>query len=214
MKIRLFLADDHAILRAGLRSLLEAHADLEVVGEADNGRDALEDIARLAPDVAILDVSMPALGGIEAAEIVQERRPEVKVLMLSAQHDIESVHRALRAGALGYVPKHVDAAELVAAVRRVAAGKRYLPQDLSEALVDSFVRGVEARSPLESLSRRERQVLQLLAEGRTAAEIGTALSVSPRTVETYRARMMEKLKIKDFRGLVLFAAKHGLVSPG
>lgn len=213
MKITAFLADDHVVVRSGLRALLEATGDIEVVGEAGNGRDALAGIERLQPGVAVLDVSMPELGGIEAAELARERCPQVKVVMLSAQHDVESVRRALRAGALGYLPKFAAVEELVDAVRRVHAGRRYLAASIAEAVLDSYAREVEARSPLESLSARERQVLQLLAEGRTAREIGTALSVSPRTVETYRARLMEKLQIKDFRELVLFAARHGILPP-
>lgn len=214
MKITVFLADDHALVRSGLRALLEATGDVEVVGEAGDGRAALAGIERLQPAVAILDVSMPELGGIEAAELARERCPEVRVIMLSAQHDLESVHRALRAGALGYLPKHAAAAELVAAVRKVHSGRRYLAASIAEAMIDRYASDVQAKSPLESLSARERQVLQLLAEGRTAAQIGTALSISPRTVETYRARLMEKLQVRDFRELVLFAARHGIVAPG
>lgn len=211
MKIRVLIADDHAVIREGLRALLNLQPDIEVVGEAENGRSALAEVEKLRPDVVVLDVGMPELGGIEAAELVHERRPEVKILMVSAVSDVESVHRALRAGAAGYLTKFSATNEVADAIRRVVAGKRYLSRSIADDVVDGYARDVEMKSPLESLSGRERQVLQLLAEGRTAPEIGTRLSVSPRTVETYRARLMEKLKIKDFRELVLFAAKHGIV---
>jgi DNA-binding NarL/FixJ family response regulator len=214
MKIRVYLADDHAVVRAGLRALLEATGDVAVIGEADNGRAALQEIERLAPDVAVFDVSMPELGGIEAAEIVHERCPSVKIVMLSASADLESVHRALRAGASGYLPKFSAGTELLAAIRRVHGGRRYLAESISEAMVDDYAREVGAKSPLESLSRRERQVLQLTAEGRSVPEIARLISISPRTVETYRSRLYEKLGIKDLRELTLFAAKHGLVALG
>ena len=211
MTIRVLIADDHAVVRQGLRALLAAQPDMSVVGEAANGREALAAIERLKPDVAVLDVTMPELGGVEAAEFARERCPEVRVLMLSALADVENVHRALRAGAFGYLTKFSAGSELAEAVRRVHAGKRYLGNSIAESVLESYARDVQAKSPLESLSARERQVLQLLAEGHSAGEIGTRLSVSPRTVETYRARMMEKLGIRDFRELVLFAAKHGIV---
>ena len=212
MKIKVFLADDHAVVRAGLRALLEGNNDITVVGEAANGREALAGIEQSDPDVAVLDISMPELGGIEAAEIVHERCPGVKIVMLSAASDVESVHRALRAGAQGYVPKFSAGTELVDAVRKVSAGQRYLAQSIAEAMVEGYSREVQAKSPLELLSRRERQVLQLIAEGRSVPEIARLVSISPRTVETYRARLYEKLGIKDLRELILFAVKHGLVA--
>jgi DNA-binding NarL/FixJ family response regulator len=214
MTIRIYLADDHAVVRAGLRSLVEATGDMTVVGEAANGRDALSGIERAAPDVAVLDVNMPELGGIEAAEMVHERCPKVRIVMLSAVSDVESVHRALRAGAAGYVPKFSAGSELVDAIRKVHAGHRYLAQSIAEAMVDDYARDVRAKSPLESLSRRERQVLQLIAEGRSVPEIGRLISISPRTVETYRGRLYEKLGIKDLRELIVFATRHGVLPPG
>ena len=213
MKIKVFLADDHAVLRAGLRSLLEANSDVTVVGEAQNGREALAGIEKSKPDVALLDITMPELGGIEAAEMVHERCPGVKIIMLSALSDVESVHRALRAGAVGYLPKFSAGKEVVDAVRKVCAGQRYLAQSISEAMMDGYAREVRSKTPLEMLSRRERQVLQLLAEGRSVPQIGALISISPRTVETYRSRLYEKLAIKDLRELILFAVKHGLLPP-
>lgn len=211
MTIRVFLADDHAVVRGGLRALLEASAGFEVVGEAADGRAALAGIERAAPDVAVLDVNMPDLGGIEAAELVHERCPSVRVLMLSAVADVESVHRALRAGAAGYVPKYAAGGELVDAIRAVHAGRRYLAQSIAADMVEHFSRQVREKTPLESLSRRERQVLQLIAEGKSVPEIAALVSLSPRTVETYRGRLYEKLGLKDRRELIVFATRHGLV---
>jgi DNA-binding NarL/FixJ family response regulator len=214
MKFTVVIVDDHAVLREGLRGLLGLQPDISVVGEAANGREALAEIERLKPDVAVLDVAMPELGGIEAAELVHERCPGVKVVMLSADTSVERVHQALRAGAAGYLTKFSAVNEVADAIRRVVTGKRYLSRSIAEDMVDSYARDIDAKSPLDSLSSRERQVLHLLAEGRSVVEIGTRLSVSPRTVETYRARMMEKLKLDDFREVVLFAAKHGIVPLG
>ena len=214
MKFTVVIVDDHAVLREGLRGLLGLQPDISVVGEATNGREALAAIEKLKPDVAVLDVAMPELGGIEAAELVHERCPGVKVVMLSADTSVERVHQALRAGAAGYLTKFSAVNEVADAIRRVVTGKRYLSRSIAEDMIDSYARDIDAKSPLDSLSSRERQVLHLLAEGRSVVEIGTRLSVSPRTVETYRARMMEKLKLDDFREVVLFAAKHGIIPLG
>jgi len=210
-KITVLIADDHAVMREGLRALLERQPDISVIGEAADGRRALAEIEKLKPDVAVLDVSMPELGGIEAAELVHERCPAVKIVMLSADADVERVHRALRAGAAGYLTKFSAVNEVAEAARQVMAGKRYLSRSIADDMVENYARDVTIKSPLESLSRRERQVLQLLAEGRSAPEIGTAISISPRTVETYRTRIYEKLGMKDMRELIVFAVRHGLL---
>ena len=211
MKIRVFLADDHAVLRDGLRALLEASGDIEVVGEASGGREALEAIGRLRPEVAILDISMPELDGVQTAEILHERLPELRIVMLSMVADAEVIYRALRAGASGYLVKASAGREVAEAVRTVHRGKRFLSDQVSEKMVDLYAREVRSKTPLESLSGRERQVLQLLAEGRSVPEIARLISVSPRTVETYRARLYEKLAVADMRELILFAARHGIV---
>lgn len=211
MKIRVFLADDHAVLRDGLRSLLDASPDMTVVGAAANGADAIREIENLRPDVAVLDISMPQLDGIRAAEIVRDRCPATKVVMLSVASDADSIYRAFQAGAAGYLLKSSAGREVVQAVRAVHLGKRYLSDQVTDAVVEGYGHELQGISPMESLSRRERQILQLLADGRSAPEIARLLSLSPRTVETYRARMMEKLEIKDFRELMLFAVKQGIV---
>jgi len=212
MKIRIFLADDQTVLRDGLRSLLEADPDLAVVGEAGNGSDAVRDIEKLQPDVAVLDISMPELNGIDAAEIVRGRCPKTKVVMLSVDSDAESIQRAFQAGAAGYLLKFSAGREVVQAVRAAHLGKRYLSDQITGIVVEGYGREPLEKSPLSSLSRRERQILQFLAEGRSAPEIAKLLSLSPRTVETYRARMMEKLGVKDFRELVMYAVKQGIVN--
>jgi len=214
MKISVFLADDQTVLRDGLRSLLEADPDLTVVGEAGNGSDAVREIERLQPDVAVLDISMPELNGIDAAQIVRERCPGTKVLMLSVASDGESIYRALQAGAAGYLLKSSAGREVAQAVRAVHLGKHFFSDQITAAIVKGYGSALEEKSPTASLSRRERQILLFLAEGRSAPEIARQLSLSPRTVETYRARMMEKLGIKDFRELVVFAVKHGILDTG
>lgn len=210
MTIKVFLADDHAVLRDGLRSLLEAQGDITVVGESDNGRDAVREMEELLPDVVVMDIAMPDLNGIEATRIISDRWPGVRVVMLSVFSDAESIYRALQAGASGYLLKSSAGREVVEAVRTVHLGGRYLSDKITETVVDEYVRERQAKSPLETLSPRERQVLQLSAEGKTIPEIAELLSLSPRTVETYRARLMEKLGIKDLRGLIMFAVKHGI----
>ena len=210
MTIKVFLADDHAVLRDGLRSLLEAQGDITVVGESDNGRDAVREMEELLPDVVVMDIAMPDLNGIEATRIISDRWPGVRVVMLSVFSDAESIYRALQAGASGYLLKSSAGREVVEAVRTVRLGGRYLSDKITETVVDEYVRERQAKSPLETLSPRERQVLQLSAEGKTIPEMAELLSLSPRTVETYRARLMEKLGIKDLRGLIMFAVKHGI----
>jgi len=214
MKIRVFLADDHAVLREGLAALLESAGDIEIAGHAADGLEALAAIERLRPDVAILDISMPGMDGVQLAERLRERLPEMRIVMLSMVSDPEVIYRALRAGAFGYLVKASAGREVVTAVRTVHRGKRFLSEQVSEVMVEDYGRAREAKSPLESLTARERQVLQLLAEGRSASEIGAALSISPRTVETYRTRIYEKLGLKDLRELIVFATKNGLLPGG
>jgi len=201
------------VLRDGLRSLLEASGEIEVVGEAGDGRAALDAIERLKPDVVLMDISMPGLDGVQATEILHERLPALRIVMLSMVADAEIIYRALRAGAFGYLVKASAGREVVQAVRSVQRGKRFLSEQVSEKIVDDYAREVRKKSPLESLSGRERQVLQLLAEGRSAPDIARAISISPRTVETYRERIREKLGLRDQRELILFAVQHGILPP-
>jgi DNA-binding NarL/FixJ family response regulator len=210
MTIRVLLVDDHAIVRDGLRFLLEAQQEFEVVGGAANGREAVRAARELQPDVVIMDLAMPELNGTEATQQIHDASPSTHVLVLSMHSTAEHIYRAFQAGAQGYLLKESAGPELLAAVRTVHAGRRYLSQKIAETVVDDYIRDRHAASPLDSLSARERQILQSIAEGKSSAETARALCLSPKTVETYRSRMMRKLGIADFPALVRFAIQHGL----
>lgn len=213
--IRVYLADDHAVVREGLRYLLEAQQDIVVVGDAGNGRDAVTQVKQLAPDVVVMDVSMPDLNGIDATALILEDLPQTRVVILSMQGSVEHVYRALQAGAHGYILKESAGKVLVEAVRSVHSGGRYLSTGITETLVGDYLqqRTLAAEvSPLERLSRREREVLQLVVEGRSSVEIGEMLGLSSKTIDTYRSRLMQKLGIGDVPTLVKFAIQHGVTS--
>jgi DNA-binding NarL/FixJ family response regulator len=210
VKIRVLLADDHAVVRYGLRVLLEM-SDIEVVAEAPDGREALRLCRELDPDVAILDLAMPGLNGIDAAQMLRERCPRTRVVILSMHGDSEHVHRALAAGASGYLLKGAASEEVLAAVRTVHAGREYRGAGLAPGSPGSTPSA--AAGPLESLSIRERQVLQLVAEGHSSADIAAIVHLSPKSVDTYRSRIMRKIGVRDVAGLVKFALQHGL-TPG
>ncbi|HYU68752.1 MAG TPA: response regulator transcription factor [Burkholderiales bacterium] len=212
MPVTVLLADDHAVVRDGLRALLEQGNDLQVIAVAGNGRDAVAETLRLRPDIVIMDIAMPELDGVEATRRIVEKCPETRVLILSMYLSAEHIHRALQAGAQGYVLKESAGEEVVEAIRALRAGKRYLSHRITETVVDDYLREGTNVSPLDSLSLRERDVLQLVVEGRTNAAIALALSLSPKTVETYRARIMKKLKVRDTVELVKFSMRHGLIS--
>jgi DNA-binding NarL/FixJ family response regulator len=213
LSITVFLADDHAVVRDGLRVLLETQHDITVIGDAANGRDAVRQVADLCPDVAVVDIAMPELNGIEATCQIRQLCPATQVVILSIHSTNEHIFRALQAGARGYLLKESAGADVVNAVRTVHAGRRYLSQKITDKVLDDYVLQQEttkAQSPLERLSPREREVLQLVVEGRSSAEIADILSLSPKTVETYRSRLMHKLGISDLPNLVKFAIQHGL----
>jgi len=214
MSIRVLLVDDHAVVRDGLRMLLEAQGDVAVVGSVADGRQAVAEARRLAPDVVVMDVGMPGLNGIEAARMICESLAETRVLILSSQAGSDHIHRALQAGVRGYLLKEAAGAELVSAVRTLHAGRRYLGAQINETVLSDYASGRAAQSPLDRLSPRERQILQLVVEGRSNAEAARELSLSVKTVETYRSRMMEKLGIRDVPSLVKFAIEHGLTQLG
>lgn len=215
MSITIFLADDHAVVRDGLRFLLEAQHDIRVVGDAANGRDAVRRVRELCPDVVLVDIAMPDLNGIETARQIQETCPSARIIILSMHATTEHIFHALRVGVHGYLLKESAGTEVIHAVRAVHGGGRYLSQKISEKVLDDYVlqrQAAGAASPLSRLTPREREVLQLVAEGRTSAEIASTLSLSPKTIETYRSRLMRKLGIDDLPGLVKFAIQHGLTS--
>ena len=208
--IKVLLADDHAVVRDGLRALLEAEPGMEVVADVSNGREAVRATRKLQPDVVVMDIAMPELNGIEAAHQIHEDSPSTQILMLSMHSTTEHIFRALQAGARGYLLKDSAGAEVVEAVRAVHAGRRYLSHKIAATVIDDYISERHRTSPLDSLSRRERQILQLIAEGKTSAEVGTMLFLSPKTVDTYRSRMMHKLNIGDVPNLVKFAIQHGI----
>jgi len=215
MPIKVFLADDHAVVRDGLRALLEAHADITVVGDAADGRQAVDQIRKLRPDVVVMDIAMPGLNGIEATQQISESCPSTHVMILSMHSSPEHVFRALQAGARGYLIKESAGKEVAVAVRALHAGRRYFSQQITDTVIDDYIHQRQFssdRSPLGSLSPREREVLQLVVEGKSSVEIAEILFLSPKTVETYRSRIMEKLGIHDLPGLVKFAIQHGLTT--
>ncbi|HWQ38811.1 MAG TPA: response regulator transcription factor [Burkholderiales bacterium] len=213
MTIRVLIADDHAMMRDGLKALLSADPEFEVIGEVGNGRDTVRRAEELGPDAVILDISMPDLNGIEAARLLRERCPGVRIVMLSMHSSSEHVFRAFEAGASAYLLKDSAGAEMKAALRAACAGRRYLSRAIAD--LDPSKRALPARaSPLERLSARERQVLQLVVEGHSSAEIARLVHLSPKSVETYRARLMRKLGVKDVPALVKFAIEHGLTTSG
>jgi DNA-binding NarL/FixJ family response regulator len=213
--ITIFLADDHTIVRDGLQSLLRAQPDLEVIGDAENGREALQQMAQQCPDVAILDISMPELNGIETTRQLRELCPTTQVIILSMHASSGYIFRALQAGARGYLLKAAAGREVADAVRTVAAGRRYLGQEISDTVIDDYLHQPETareQDPLNLLSPREREIFQLVVEGKSSPEIAEVLFISPKTVDTYRSRLMQKLNISDLPSLVKFAIRHGLAS--
>ncbi|MFH2122455.1 MAG: response regulator transcription factor [Pseudomonadota bacterium] len=211
MKIRVALVDDHAIIREGLRVLLEQNSIIQIVGEAATGRECLAKIESWQPDVVVMDISMPDINGIEATRLIKEKWPQIKVVVLSMHSNLEYIYRAFEAGACGYVLKDSIGDELIKAIRTTLVNKRYLSRSLQYTDIDEKFLSA-CKSPLTGLSKRERQVLQLVVEGKTSAYIAGQLDLSPKTVETYRSRIMHKLDLRDTPSLVKFAILHGLTS--
>jgi DNA-binding NarL/FixJ family response regulator len=208
-KIRILLADDHVMVRQGFRLILAAQPDMEIVGEAGNGREAVELAEKLQPDVVVMDVAMPELNGIEATRRLASSTPHTRVLALSMHKDSVYVREILRAGARGYLLKDSVAADLVSAVRAVASGEGYLSPGVSDSVLDDYRRHVT--NPVDLLTSREREVLQMLAEGKTNKEIAGILNLSVYTVDAHRGRIMEKLNLHSINELVRFAVRNGLI---
>jgi two-component system response regulator NreC len=212
-RTKVLLADDHTIMREGLLSLLREQPDIAVVGTAENGREAVEKARRSFPDVVVMDIAMPLLNGIEAARQLRRVLPQTKVIVLTMYADNDYVLRALQAGVQGYLLKKAAAAELLEAIRAVERGNFYLSSEISRVVIERYLSS-EGSSAEEAvaLSDRERQILQLVAEGHTNRQIATALGISPKTVDTHRTRLMTKLDIHDTPGLVRYAIRKGIVS--
>jgi DNA-binding NarL/FixJ family response regulator len=208
-KIHILLADDHAVVRQGFKMILAAQPDMEIVGEAGNGREALDLAGQLQPDVIVMDVAMPELNGIEATRRVADISPRSRVLALSMHKDSVYVREILRAGARGYLLKDSIASDLLAAVRAIARGEGYLSPGVSDAVLNDYRRHVT--DPIDLLTSREREVLQMIAEGKTNKEIATVLNLSVYTVDAHRGRIMEKLNLHSVTDLVRFAVRCGLV---
>ncbi len=214
-KIRILLADDHQLMRSGLRVLLEQQADLAVVGEASDGREAVSLVAAQKPDVLVMDIGMPNLNGIEAAAQISQAQPEIAIVMLSMHSDESYVLRALKAGAKGYLLKDSAEADLIRAVHSVAEGKSFFSPAVSKVLLDDYVRKLKrsgTEDPYDLLTPREREVLQLVAEGKSNKDVAQMLNLSVYTVETHRSNIMEKLNLHGVPELILYAVRKGIIS--
>jgi len=214
--IHVLIAEDHLMVRAGIRALLEKAGDIHVDGEASNGQEAVEMAEKHNPDVLIMDIMMPRLNGIQAAENIRKLKLATRILLLSMYSDEALIYQALQSGVKGYVLKSSVSDELLWAVRAVASGKTYLSSQVSEIMVENAVNphahGLD-HDPLANISPREKEILQLIAEEHTSVEIAKILFISEKTVEKHRASLMEKLNVRNLAGLVRFAVKHRLVDP-
>jgi len=213
-KLRIVLADDHTILRAGLRALLTADPGFEVVGEAQDGREAVRCVERLEPDLLLMDLSMPRMSGMEAIREIKKRFPDTRIIALTVHKTEEYLLATLQAGADGYVLKDATHDELVIAIKNVVSGKSYLSPGVSEKVIEGYLEGKEGTRSLsawESLSQREREVLKLIAEGYKNKEIAEDLCISLKTVEKHRANLMKKLDLHNAAGLTVYAVERGLL---
>jgi len=213
-KLRILLADDHTVVRQGLRKVLEERADWEVVAEAGDGREAVRQAEELEPDVAILDITMPLLNGVEATRQIVKRSPSTRVLVLTMHSDEAYVNQILQAGATGYLLKDSADVDLIQAVSAVSKGKSFFSPAVARLMLDDYVRQLADKGINDrygSLSEREREVFQLIAEGKANKEIAVLLSISPSTVETHRARIMEKLDLHSAAEIVLYAVRKGVI---
>jgi DNA-binding NarL/FixJ family response regulator len=209
--IKVLLADDHHVVREGFRRIVEDAGDMKVVAEAADGREAIEQVKKTSPDVAVIDISMPGMDGLEVISQLRYTNPELPILILTMHEEEQYVVRAISAGAMGYVSKRVAPEQLVEAIRKVHAGRRYLTESAAEMLALRITRGAGGTSPLDSLSDREIQVLRRLALGNTNREIAEAYNISIKTVDTYRLRLLQKLSLRNNAELTRFAIQAGLI---
>ncbi len=210
-KIRILIVDDHAIMRDGIRALLSLQSDIEIVGEASEGKEAIEKAAELLPDVVVMDIGMPEMDGLEATRRIMKKSPKTKVLVLTQHDNREYVLSAIKAGATGYVPKRALGSELVSAIRTVQNGDSFLYPSAAAALIEDYLHQVD-EEPYDRLTDREREILKLIAEGRTSREIASMLYISLKTVLGHRTKIMEKLDIHNRTELIKYAMRKGLVS--
>lgn len=216
-RIKILIADDHDLVRSGIINLLSSYKEFEVVAEAADGNEAVERTKKFRPDVVIIDLSMPNLSGIDATKIIKQKHPEIKVLVLTMHESEEYLFQMLSSGASGYLLKSAGKEELAAAIRTVFRGERYFSPQMSEMMVTGYLRKAESKRSYASdddipLTKREKEILRLIADGLTNQEIGEKLFISPRTVETHRTNIMQKLDIHDVVNLVRYAIEHGMVS--
>jgi len=214
-KGRIVVAEDHTILREGLRALISSQGDLEVVGEAGDGREAIRQVENLLPDLILMDLSMPKMSGVEAIREIKKRIPETKILALTVHKTEEFILEVLQAGADGYIPKDASSNELMMAIRSVLMGKRYLCPSVSRVVIEGYLesrRTPESTTPWDTLTKREREILKLIAEGHKNKEIGDYLCISVKTVEKHRANLMKKLDLHSAAALTAYAMERGLVT--
>ncbi|MFZ5808991.1 MAG: response regulator [Chloroflexota bacterium] len=215
MTIRVLLADDHTVVRDGLRLLLENQEDIQVIGAVGNGNEAVRESLESEPNVVIMDIAMPELDGLKAAEMILKEKPEIRLIILSMYATREHILQAFQSGACGYLLKDSAGSEVVQAVRTVMSGEKYLSASITERILADYVTiagKTTQLTALERLSERERQVFAYVVDGKSSAEVAELLYLSPKTVETYRRRIMEKLGVHDLAGLIKFAAQHGLIA--
>ncbi len=211
--IRILLADDHSIVRDGLRRIVEEDGAMEVVAEASDGKEAIQKVAATRPDVAVVDISMPGFDGLEVVSRLKDSNPDLPVLILTMHEEAQYVVRAIEAGAMGYLTKQSAPEQLVTAIRRIHEGHRYITDEATEALALRIAKGARAKTPLDSLSMRELQVLRRLGMGHTNREIASAYNISIKTVDTYRARLLKKLDLRNNAELIRFAIQNNLIAP-
>ncbi len=211
--IKVLLADDHSIVRAGLRRIVEESGEMQVVAEASDGREAIRLVNKTTPDVAVIDISMPGLDGLEVINLLQSQHPKLPILVLTMHEEGQYVVRAIQAGAMGYLTKQSAPEQLVSAILKIYEGQRYITDEAAESLALKVAKGSNGTSPLDSLSMRELQVLRRLAMGHTNREIAKAYHISIKTVDTYRARLLKKLELRNNAELSRFAIQNRLIEP-